>query len=442
MSGGLRRFGEKPVREVPVGSANPDALFDTGLEYSAPARGTWNIVHTGMLIPEAHEIFVCAQGCLRGVVLTAAEMGAEKRFSTVAIRENNVTDGDLEELLIEGVTDILEKLDPTPPAVLVYTSCIHHFMGADLDHMYRVLRERFPDVAFTDCYMNPIMRKSGLTPDQLMRRQLYSLLEKRPAHPKKVLVAGNDFACDADGDLSSLLWASGFELCELQKTRTFEEYLTLAEASFCVTNQPAAIPAGQMLHDRFGMTHLHLPLSFDYGEIRANYERLCRALGIPVPDFRERIEACEAALSHAKHTIGDAPVEIDYTAFSRPLSLARMLLDHGFRVERVYLDGVSGEERGDFDVLAEQYPDLLLSPTVHPVMRVAGREREEKTLAVGQKAAYFAGTPYFVNLVENGGFTGFDAVTGIASLMEEAWLKEKDTRSLIGIKGMGCGACL
>ena len=184
MTAGLKRLGEKPVREVRIGDADPAALFDTGLEYAAPARGTWNIVHTGMLIPEAHEIFVCAQGCLRGVVLTAAEMGAQDRFSTVAVRENNVTDGDLEELLIEGVTDILRKLPRRPPAVLVYTSCIHHFMGADLNHMYRELRERFPDVAFTDCYMNPIMRKSGLTPDQLMRRRLYSFLEKRPVRPK------------------------------------------------------------------------------------------------------------------------------------------------------------------------------------------------------------------------------------------------------------------
>ena len=442
MTAGLKRLGERPVREIRIGDADATALFDTGLEYSAPARGTWNIVHTGMLIPEAHEIFVCAQGCLRGVVLTAAEMGAEDRFSTVAVRENNVTDGDLEELLIDGVTDILEKLPKRPPAVLVYTSCIHHFMGADLDHMYHTLRERFPDVAFTDCYMNPIMRKSGLTPDQLMRRQLYSLLEKRPAHPKKILVAGNDFGCDPGGDLDALLWAGGFELCELQRTRTFEEYLSLAEASLCITNQPAAIPGGELLRDRFGMKHLHLPLSFDYGEIRQNYESLCAATGIPVPDLGGKEEACEAALSRARKVIGDAPVEIDYTAFSRPLSLARLLLDHGFSVRRVYLDGVSGEDRGDFDLLQREYPDLLLSPTVHPVMRVEERRREEKTLAVGQKAAYFAGTPYFVNIVENGGFTGFDAVCGVASLMEEAWMQEKDTRSLIGIKGMGCGACL
>ena len=439
---GVRKLGERPVREIRIADADATKLFDTGLEYAAPARGTWNIVHTGMLIPEAHEIFVCAQGCLRGVVLTAAEMGAQERFSTVAVRENNVTDGDLEDLLIEGVTDILCKLPALPPAVLVYTSCIHHFMGADLGHMYAELRKRFPDVAFTDCYMNPIMRKSGLTPDQLMRRQLYSLLKDRPKDPKKVLLAGNDFASYDGGDLAALLGQNGYVLAEIPRTRTWEEYLALAEASVCLTNQPAAIPAGEMLRERFGMTHLHLPFSFGYGEIGENDRKLSAALGIPAHDHTERIRECEEALGRAKSVIGDAPVEIDYTAFSRPLSLARLLILHGFRVTRVYLDGVSGEERGDFDALKTEAPDLLLSPTVHPVMRVEERKRAEKTLAVGQKAAYFAGTPYFVNLVENGGYTGFDAVAGIASLMEEAWTEEKDTRSLIGIKGMGCGACL
>ena len=57
--------------------------FEAGLEFSSPARGTWNIAHQGMLIPQAHEIFVCAASCLRGVVLTAYEMKAERRFSSL-----------------------------------------------------------------------------------------------------------------------------------------------------------------------------------------------------------------------------------------------------------------------------------------------------------------------------------------------------------------------
>ena len=111
---------ELPQVGIPIGKASFPSPFVSGLEYASPARGTWNIVHTGMLIPEAHEIFVCAASCLRGVVLTAAEMGASHRFSTVEIREHNLLDGDMEELVIEGVSDILEKLPVKPPVVLVW----------------------------------------------------------------------------------------------------------------------------------------------------------------------------------------------------------------------------------------------------------------------------------------------------------------------------------
>ena len=71
---------------IPIRDAAFPEPFPQGLEYASPARGTWNIVHTGMLIPQAHEIFVCAASCLRGVVLTAAELGAQDRFSTVENR--------------------------------------------------------------------------------------------------------------------------------------------------------------------------------------------------------------------------------------------------------------------------------------------------------------------------------------------------------------------
>ena len=145
---------------LPIREAQFPAPFEQGLEYAAPARGPWNIVHVGMLVPESHQIFVCAQGCLRGVVLTAAEMGATDRFSTITVRENNVMEGDMEELILKGVEDILRKLPYKPRAVLLFTSCIHHFIGCDLAYVYKKLREKFPDVDFTDCYMNPITRIS------------------------------------------------------------------------------------------------------------------------------------------------------------------------------------------------------------------------------------------------------------------------------------------
>ena len=111
----LRLFAHTPERVLPAPTAKLSEAhwpvpFRQGLEYSPPTRGPWTIVHVGMLVPECHEIFVCAQGCLRGVVLSAAELGLQRRFSTITVTEEHLRDGQLEDTIIEGVTHILERL--------------------------------------------------------------------------------------------------------------------------------------------------------------------------------------------------------------------------------------------------------------------------------------------------------------------------------------------
>jgi len=432
---------ELPQVGIPIGRALFPSPFVSGLEYASPARGTWNIVHTGMLIPEAHEIFVCAASCLRGVVLTAAEMGASHRFSTVEVRENNLLDGDMEELVIEGVCDIIEKLPQKPPAVLVYTSCVHHFAGCDLDMIYEALRARYPEIDFADCYMNPIMRKSGLTPDQLMRSRLYQPLKPRPIRKGAVAVIGSDLPNDEDNDLMQLLRQNNLKIHEITACKTYKEYQEMAESEFYISTYPAAVAGGNMLSDRLGGTHIYVPFSFAYDEIEAGLTTLAEALGIAAPDFAGKREACEQALKETLTLVGDTPIAIDYTYCPRPLGLAKLLLDNGFHVRRVYLDVVTGEEKQTFEYLKEHYPELELYPTVHAGMRFLAAKEPSGYLAIGQKAAHFLNTNHFVNVVEGGGLLGYQAIFKTLELMQEAYREEKDMRSLIQIKGMGCGGC-
>lgn len=427
--------------EIAIRDANFPAPFVSGLEYASPARGTWNIVHTGMLIPEAHEIFVCAASCLRGVVLTAAEMHAEGRFSTIAVREHNLLDGDMEDLVIEGVSDIIEKLPVRPPAVLVYTSCVHHFTGCDLDMIYRELRERYPDIDFTDCYMNPIMRKSGLTPDQLMRSRLYTLLKEREINENAVAIIGNDLPTDENSDLMHYLKENNFKIHEITSCKTYEEYQQMAESAYYISYNAGAVAGGDMLSERLGGKHYYLPFSFDYDEIENGFTKLSEMLGTPAPDFAGKREACDAALKETKALIGEKPIAIDYSYCPRPLGLAKMLLDAGFKVEKVYLDSITGEEKKDLDYLKEHYPNLLLYPTVHAKMRFMSAKEPSDVLAIGQKAAYFTNTNHFANVVEGGGMLGYQAILHTLELMREAFSEEKDMRALIQIKGMGCEGC-
>lgn len=444
------RLSADEIPHVRIADANFPAPFRSGLEYSSPARGTWNIVHTGMLIPGAHQIYVCAAGCLRGVVLTAAEMGTMDRFSTVAIRENNLLDGDMEDLVIEGVTDIINKLPKRPPAILVYTSCVHHFTGVDLDMIYAELRRRFPDIDFTDCYMNPIMRKSGLTPDQLMRSRLYMLLHERDIDPEAVAIIGSDLPTDEDSDLMKVLRGAGLKVHEITSCKSYEEYQQMAESRVYVSYNPDAAPGGDMLSERLGGIHYALRFSFDYDEIDETFAGLAEVLGI-APRSSEEIAAlraeCEKELEETKKVIGDTPVSIDYTYCPRPLGLAKLLLDHGMNVTRVYADGIPGGDRAAFDILQKEHPDLMIYPTVHPGMRFARTANSEekgeaKVLAIGQKAAVFEETNHFVNVVEGGGMTGYEAVIRTCRLIREAFLEEKEMRELVQVKGLGCEVCV
>lgn len=427
---------------IPICQASFPAPFHSGLEYASPARGTWNIVHTGMLIPEAHEIFVCAASCLRGVVLTAAEMGASHRFSTVEIRENNLLEGDMEYHVIEGVSEIIRKLPKKPPVVLVYTSCVHHFAGCDLEMIYESLRGRFPDIDFVDCYMNPIMRKSGLTPDQLMRSRLYMPLKKRPLQKNSVSIIGNDLPSDADNDLMVLLRENSFLVHEITSCKTYEQYQQMAESQFHISYYPAAIPGGNMLAQRLGSTHIYVPFSFDFDEIDRGFSALGETLGISLPDSANKRKACSDALQQTHALVGNTPIAIDYTFCPRPLGLAKLLLDNGFNVRRVYLDAITGEEKKTFEDLQHRYPKLLLFPTVHASMRFLAEKDPSDYLAIGQKAAHFLNTAHFVNVVEGGGMLGYQAIVKTLQLMREAFLEEKDTRNLIQVKGMGCGGCV
>ena len=160
------------------------------------------------------------------------------------------------------------------------------------------------------------------------------------------------------------------------------------------------------------------------------------------PDIKKEIRFCEEALSHAKKIIGDTPIALDYLFHPRPLGLAKLLLTHGFKVESIYLDSISPEEKDVFFWLKENVPELKLISTIRPEMRVRTRCSENKILAIGQKAAWFTGSRNFVNMVQGGGLYGFDGIRRTAQLMIEAFEAEKDPEDLIVRKGWGCESCI
>src|SRR5574344_1032562 len=451
--------------------ANP---FETGVEYSSPARGPWNIVHTGMLMPESHQIFVCAQSCLRGVVLTAAEMGAEERFSMITIQEHNVMDGDMEKLIIDGVTDIVHKLPARPRAILLFTSCIHHFIGCDLQYVYNQLGQLFPDIDITDCYMNPTMRKTLTPPDVKMRQQLYSVLHQTTERDNGVNFIGNNFATDTKGELGVIFKEAHCFARDICTAKTYDEFQLMAKSCLNISTNPAAVLAGETLTKRFGTPHLYLPLSYDFDEIDDCISKLCEALSSLLHhdsdftcnklSFSKQKDEAETSLLQTAEILGGIPIAVDYTSTSRPLGLAKLLLSHHFNVVSVYADSFIDEERKSFDWLKEHAPTLQIYATIHPKMAMMPActngicehslyddmitfinnseqtSSSNMTIAIGQKAAYFTNTKHFVNMIEGSGLWGYYGIIKLMDLIKDAYQNEKDTAKTIQIKGWGSKA--
>lgn len=478
---------EETDAAVKIADASFPVPFGHRLEFNAPVHGTWNIVHIGMLVPQCHQIYVCADNCMRGVVLTAAEMGADDRFSSVLLEEDDLYDQNLETITIEGVSDIIRRLSVRPRAVAVFLVCLHHFVGTDASYVYKTLEERFPDIDFIRGWMDPVMQKTGLTPEQKLKEAMYRPIRPLPVDPKLVCVLGDNQALYPDSDLARLVAKAGGRVLQLHDWRAhgrrigvlsgeegdtedehfafcknYDDFLGIGAAGLLITRSPSGVHGVTQLAKRLGRPFLYLPPVSGEEEIRRQIETLARTLeeisagqanasadGISAiqADAAAIIQkgtlAASRALQHARSLIGDTEITVDYIGNTRTLSLTKRLVQSGFHVTRVYLDAVLPEEEADFRWLQENCPDLLLTATIHPGMRVLhAAENTGKMLAIGPKAAWFGGTAHFVNLVEFGGLWGNAGIIRLAQLMEDSFLHEKDTRTIIPRKGQGCKCVL
>ena len=240
---------------------------------------------------------------------------------------------------------------------------------------------------------------------------------------------------------------AGIPFYELAGLERWSEYLEMGEADVAVTINPAARQAGKMLAERLGMRWLELPLSYDEAEIDRLSAELLRALGLAPDALQADVEAEKAeareALRAAKRVLGERPVAICQSATTRPLGLAKRLLDAGIRVTDVFADMFLTGDRAAFDALRASHPELAVHPVTTPEMRFSPRRFPDGLVAIGQKAAWFTGAKHMVNLIEGGPYWGHGGVAALARRLAAAAEHEADVASIIRIKGYGClgGVC-
>ncbi len=414
---------------------------DIGLAYSSPCRGIWNIVHIGTQIPGCHQIYVCPTSCLRGVVLTTAEMHAMDRLSTITVGEDNILEGNMEETLHDGVVKIIQQLPERPRMIMIFISCIHQFMAANYQRVYGILRKEYPDIDFVDAYMDPIMRrKTPAVPS--LTRQTYRVLQPAEHLASQVNYIGNWFPTEEYSDLTKHLRANGIDIRDLSTETDYDHFKQMQNSAMNITYHKYASLAGKDMEIRLKQKWVQVHMSFDYDVIAQDMNHISELLKIPAvspTEIQAQIQACEDAVKELKQLVGDTVISLDYTAVDEPLSLAYYLLKHGFNVESVFIE-VFTEDEKVFNDLRALKPDLKIYSADNWNMRVMDRQHAGSVLAIGQKAAYYNNTNNFVDIIWSAGMYGYLGIQHLCELMRDAYLHEKDMPDLIQHKGWGCCA--
>ena len=449
--------------------------YHPGLEYTPPARGTWTIAHTPLLVPESVEVYICPESCLRGVSLSAAEFGGlGTRFSLVVVEEEDWIRSRMEPLFIEGVSDLLrqryERDGKYPPICFVFNSCMHQFMDTNMALIFRELAKRFPDVLFVEGNMNCTMRTTQTHFEAATGRALYKGLlpvgdvhRHAPASPvPAVNVIGNYFAIDASSELLELLGFAGYKVNDLPRVKTYEEYQQMADAALNLYTHPFGKAACEDLRKRLGTPFLEVPYCWDFDEIdrteRAVLEKVATAINASgagervglTPIVRAGLldpyrHEAEQALAETAKALSGWNITIDAASTPRPFGLAALLESCGFSVTCVYADAcgpLDEDAKSRWEALASEHGhDAETLPMIDWRMR---SERPEdlfepdmQVLAIGQKAAYYSGTDHFVNLIYQSGLLGFRGVTKLCALMADAAEHEKDTEAVLSEKAIG-----
>ena len=411
------------------------------LEFNAPVHGTWNIVHIGMAVPESHQIYVCAVNCMRGVVMTALEMGARDRFSCVTIDEKDMFSDNLETLTIEGTSEVIEKLGYHPRAVMLFTVCVHAFMGANLKKIYDELSRRYPDIDFCRCYMDPIMQKNGPSPDMKLRYAMFEPIKPLEIKRRTVALIGSDIRMNpADSDLVAELESHGYEVRQLQDCKNYDEYLKLGECEYFITTYPNASKSIARIARKLGRKFLYMPHHIGKAAIASEFTELSEMTGEEI--FPPEEVALEAAneIKATRELLKDTELAIDYIAHTEPCGLAKLLLENGFNLKRIYIDAVASDDLENEKWIRENASSVEMIPTITPETRVM-KKGDGKSLAIGPKAAWAEDTKHFVNIIECGGFFGYRGISAVMKAMREAYLNEKDTHDIVPRKAVGLMSC-
>ncbi|WHH58725.1 nitrogenase component 1 [Petroclostridium sp. X23] len=411
--------------------------FEDTLRYCSPSHGGWGVVRMGMLVPESYQLFVCPFACGRHGAIGAITQGFKDRLSYLYIDETDIVSGGYEQLILEGVEELLDELDFKPKVLMIFVSCLDDLLGTDHDGFLSELRERYQDMRFTLCHMNPITLDSKVPPPVNIQCKIFGLLEKseEPVCRQMAAFCGNNVAIDKESEIFAVLSAAGYtDILHISQCKTFSEFQQMSRAALNVVPSPMGAAAAGDVKEVLGIDYVYMPVSYDFEEIDQNYHKILSKAGLSM-DFSHFRYRTQNAISAARTEVGDMPVVIDNSATVRPFTLAKLLLSFGFNVVEIYAQDCKVFEKESYQWLCNNASDIRILQPEHP-RAPAVRRHDRECIAIGFEGAYLTGARYVVNLVNDETLYGYHGIEKLMKMIAAASKGTTDLRLLIRQYGL------
>lgn len=381
--------------------------------FCSAAYGGWGIVRVGTLVPESHSLFICPFSCGRHNAVGAELHGYRDHLSYLFIDQKDIALGTIPEDILSAVSEILAEKESRPKVILLYFSCVLYMSGFDWDAVAEDLADRYPDIVFQVCLMNPIAVGGKKPPALTMHKSLCDLWSSSPERDNGLNLLGCYVPPAANNELYRVLEDCGIgPVRHFTFAKTFDEYRQMAQSAYNLVIRPEGALAAKSRESE--MKTVFTPITYDLEQIKDQYDMLFDMLGNNA-DITPYLTKAENSIEQALKQVKNLKIAVGSSAVCRPFSLARALVKYGFAVSDVFTDGCPAYEKEAFDFLQENCTHIVFHDIHSPDNWNHVGHIGFADIAIGYSAGYYTGAPSVVDLVADEGMFGY---SGVKTLMQ------------------------
>lgn len=409
----------------------PELLPSAQLIYSSPAALAFNspgatgfgVKRAGLAVPGSVMLLVAPGCCGRNTKLLSEVRGYEDRFFFLLMDESDIVNGDHLDKVPAAVKEIVDDLDEKPSVVMICGTCVDALLGTDWDRVCRKAEEQ-AGLPVRPCYMYALTREGRKPPMVLVRKAIYSLLEKRKRNARTVNLLGYFSPLYDDSELYTLLKQAGVRtINEISRCSDYEAYLAMAEANFNIVLDAEARTAADDLQKRLDIPYLELTRLYQIDKIANQYRAFAGSIGAEFDDAPFR-EAAQNAISAFLEEFGPLRIAIGEMVNANSFELALALVKYGMQVPEIYTN-ISAGDYVYIRRLAELSPDTKVYTNLSPTMLYYDCAEAKVDLTIGKDPVYYHPDEPNVPWNSDRQPFGYAGVMRLFSEMRAALLSEK-----------------